>query len=217
MVKDESDRLKLYDAIVHYGLEGEILDLPYPLNAILSQMISSIGRAQEKYDALVEQGKRGGRPRKWVDRKEAEESFARLGSWKAVADDLNVDAKTLRKARTAWEERDKGKKGKREKPTVSPFIPEGKNGKTYNIIKDISLREREISNLSLSLLERKEIDKDGERESEPPAPNGAARPLPKKEELRWGEDGYRFEKGGVIYEMRNRKVYEVGRKPDKAE
>ena len=62
----------------------------------------SADSAAARYDKAVENGNKGGRPRRWVDQKEAELAFEKLGSWTKVAEELDVSRETLRKARIAW-------------------------------------------------------------------------------------------------------------------
>lgn len=62
-----------------------------------------VDKSATRYDAAKKNGEKGGRPRKWIDREEAEALYAELGSWPKVADALNVDRSTLWKARKAWE------------------------------------------------------------------------------------------------------------------
>lgn len=138
MVQGEADRLQLYEALIHYGLEEEIPELKYPLNAILNQIIASIKSAQEKHDKSVADGAKGGRPRKWVDQAEAEEAYQRLGSWDAVADELAVDPKTLRKARAAWAERGKAKREKRKNLNVNGNENANGNGNSHSIQETVS-------------------------------------------------------------------------------
>jgi len=98
------DRLKAYELLVRCALLDESPDaLPYPFDAIIGQMLASVDAAQRRYDASVEHGKKGGRPRRWIEREEAERLYSELGTWDAVSDALDVDPKTLRKARSAWE------------------------------------------------------------------------------------------------------------------
>ena len=66
----------------------------------------SCDSAAARYEKAVEDGKKGGRPPKWIDRKEAEALFAELGNWKTVAKRMDVDPNTLRKARYAWSKDD---------------------------------------------------------------------------------------------------------------
>lgn len=99
-----SDRLTAYECLIACALGDRSVDsLPYPLNAIIGQMLENVDAAKKRYDSAVENGKKGGRPRKWIDQEEAEALYAKLGSWPKVADALDVDRSTLWKARKAWE------------------------------------------------------------------------------------------------------------------
>ena len=68
-----------------------------------------VDKSATRYDAAKKNGEKGGRPRKWIDQTEAEMLYSELGSWDKVADELDVDRKTLRRARVAWQ---RGKTGK---------------------------------------------------------------------------------------------------------
>ena len=99
---DEHNRAKLYDAIADYALDGIEPDLSGTIGAIFEMARRNIEEANTRYDKSIEAGKQGGRPRKWVDREEAERLYAELKSWDKVADELGVARETLRKARAVW-------------------------------------------------------------------------------------------------------------------
>lgn len=61
-----------------------------------------IDKSVERYNANKENGQKGGRPKKWIDREEAKKLYAELKSWDKVSEALNVDRVTLWKARKAW-------------------------------------------------------------------------------------------------------------------
>lgn len=111
------DRLTAYESLIACALGDKALDaLPYPLDAIIGQMLTNVDAARKRYDAATENGKKGGRPRRWVDQTEAEMLYSELGSWDKVAEELDVDRKTLRHARAAWE---RGKTGKNPNVNVN--------------------------------------------------------------------------------------------------
>lgn len=114
LVPDEEERAKLRKAIIEYGLYGTEPQFGYPLIATFTPIKGAIDRAAERFDRSVENGKKGGRPSKWIEREEAERLYKELGTWNAVAEALGVDEDTLRKARFAWERSGSG--GKTEKP-----------------------------------------------------------------------------------------------------
>ena len=99
---DEHNRAILYDAIADYALDGIEPDLSGTIGAIFEMARRNIEEANTRYDKSIEAGKQGGRPRKWVDREEAERLYAELKSWDKVADKLGVARETLRKARAVW-------------------------------------------------------------------------------------------------------------------
>lgn len=59
LIEDEHDRMRLYEGLIHFGLEGEKPELPYPLNAILEQMTASVKAASDRYAAAKENGEKG--------------------------------------------------------------------------------------------------------------------------------------------------------------
>ena len=109
----------------------------------LEQTITSIDAAKGRREKNQEDGSKGGRPAIRFERELIEQKKQELKTWKAVAEFLGIDEKTLRKIRNNWEEE------KPEKPEipvntgknlfpVSPILDEennetgktdGKNGK----------------------------------------------------------------------------------------
>ena len=61
---DDSDRLQMYDAIVRYGLYGEILDLDPIPKAMFALVKPNIDASQNRYRAAKANGSKGGRPSK---------------------------------------------------------------------------------------------------------------------------------------------------------
>ena len=47
-------------------------DIPFPASAVAVQALASVESAKLRYGKAVSDGKKGGRPRKWIDRAEAE-------------------------------------------------------------------------------------------------------------------------------------------------
>ena len=62
MIPDAEDKITLLNALIEYGLNSTEPDLQYPLSAMFKQMTSSIAGAQRRYQANVENGKKGGNP-----------------------------------------------------------------------------------------------------------------------------------------------------------
>ena len=131
-------------AVVEYGL----YDIVPPKDDEvwmygLEQTITSIDAAKGRREKNQEDGSKGGRPAIRFERELIEQKKRELKTWKAVAEFLGIDEKTLRKIRSNWEEE------KPEKPEipvntgknlfpVSPILDEennetgktdGKNGK----------------------------------------------------------------------------------------
>ena len=103
----------------------------------LEQTITSIDAAKGRREKNQEDGSKGGRPAIRFERELIEQKKQELKTWKAVAEFLGIDEKTLRKIRSNWEEE------KTEKPEipvntgknlfpVSPILDEenNKTGKT---------------------------------------------------------------------------------------
>lgn len=62
---DESMQLEVYKVLAEYGLTGEMGDDLSPIaKALLTAMIPTIDNANKRYVASVENGKKGGRPKK---------------------------------------------------------------------------------------------------------------------------------------------------------
>ena len=112
----------------------------------LEQTITSIDAAKGRREKNQEDGSKGGRPAIRFERELIEQKKRELKTWKAVAEFLGIDEKTLRKIRSNWEEEKPEKPEKREIPVntgknlfpVSPILDEennetgktdGKNGK----------------------------------------------------------------------------------------
>ena len=103
----------------------------------LEQTITSIDAAKGRREKNQEDGSKGGRPAIRFERELIEQKKQELKTWKAVAEFLGIDEKTLRKIRSNWEEE---KPEKPEKPVntgknlfpVSPILDEenNKTGKT---------------------------------------------------------------------------------------
>lgn len=99
----EDIQLEAYKALIACGLGEKIPDdYECPINAVLEAMMPNIEAAHDRYEKAVSDGEKGGRPKKWIDREEAEKLYAELKSWDKVADELDVSRETLRKARLAW-------------------------------------------------------------------------------------------------------------------
>lgn len=61
---DSNIKLEIYDAICSYSLNGEVIELSPVATAIFTLIKPNIDNATKRYDASVENGKKGGRPRK---------------------------------------------------------------------------------------------------------------------------------------------------------
>ena len=114
LIPSPEDRLKMYETVCRYGLNGERPELEYPLDAIFVQMQTTCDYATRRYEeakhggakgarSRARSGKVGGRPKVDIDRQEASELYARLGSWKKVAEEMNVTIDALKRRKREWE------------------------------------------------------------------------------------------------------------------
>ena len=87
-------------------------DIPFPASAIAVQALASVESAKRRYDQSVKDGGKGGRPQKIVLEEEAMPLFEKYHNCGKVAEELDVDADTLRKYRYAWMKKNR----KTEKP-----------------------------------------------------------------------------------------------------
>jgi len=65
-IKDlpDVDRLQIYDAIVRYGLYGEIIEMSPMIKSMFTLIKPNIDSSQNRYRAAKENGSLGGRPKK---------------------------------------------------------------------------------------------------------------------------------------------------------
>ena len=88
------------EAIMEYGLYGVVPDEESDVWLYgFEQSITSIQRAKDRYIASVENGRKGGRPPKNLDKDEVLQKKEELKTWKAVAKFYNISEDTLRKLR----------------------------------------------------------------------------------------------------------------------
>ena len=92
------------EAIMEYGLYGVVPDEESDVWLYgFEQSITSIQRAKDRYIAAVENGSKGGRPPKNLNKDEVLQKKEELKTWKAVAKFYNISEDTLRKLRNTWE------------------------------------------------------------------------------------------------------------------
>lgn len=96
MIPDAEDKITLLNALIEYGLNGTEPDLQYPLSAMFKQMTSSIAGAQKRYQASVENGKKGGRP-KTVDEYKIRELKEQGLTDKQIAEELKCSISSVEK------------------------------------------------------------------------------------------------------------------------
>lgn len=114
-------------------------NVPYPYGAAIIQMLASVKAAKDRHEKAVENGvkggEKGGRPKKWIEREEADALYAELKNWRAVADALDVDEDTLRKLRYAWDQKaEKPKNRKNPNVNVNDNVNDNVNVNVNDII-----------------------------------------------------------------------------------
>lgn len=86
--------------LVECGLgRRSVESLPYPSNAIVRPMITNVEYAERRYYAAHLNGEKGGRPKLEVDLELAQRLYVETGSWKAVAEKMDISEATLFRAR----------------------------------------------------------------------------------------------------------------------
>ena len=145
----EQVRLSLFTELCNCGLERKKLsEVEYPVCLFVTQAMANVERSNKRYEQAVENGKQGGRPKKWIDQTEAEKLFSELGSWNAVAEKLDVSPNTLYKARSIWEERKnlKNLKNLNVNYNVNDNDNVNDNEKIYKDFSQLSLSKNLIEN-----------------------------------------------------------------------
>ena len=61
---EDKERLGAYDAIIRYGLYGEVVEMNSSIRALFTLIRPVIDSSQNRYKASVENGRKGGRPPK---------------------------------------------------------------------------------------------------------------------------------------------------------
>lgn len=90
------ERLAAYDAIVKYGLFGEVVsDLPPAVKAILVLIIPVIDSSRNRYAAAIRNGGKGGRPRKNQNKNQSENQNQNQD--KDMEKDIDIDSDKERK------------------------------------------------------------------------------------------------------------------------
>ena len=93
-----------YKAVIDFGLYGVVPDESEEVWLYgLEQAITSISAAKDRYNAAIENGKKGGRPVVELKEKAVLKKKEELGTWKAVASYYGVTEQTLRNKRAEWE------------------------------------------------------------------------------------------------------------------
>ena len=143
----EQVRLSLFTELCNCGLERKKLsEVEYPVCLFVTQAMANVERSNKRYEQAVENGKQGGRPKKWIDQTEAEKLFSELGSWNAVAEKLDVSPNTLYKARSIWEERKNLKNLKNLNVNYNVNDNANDNEKIYKDFSQLSLSKNLIEN-----------------------------------------------------------------------
>ena len=115
------DRLRMYDAICAYGLDGEQPELEYPLDAIFVQMQMTCDYSTQRYEqskhggakgarSRAKSGNVGGRPKTEIDKQKVEEAYNRLKNWNAVAKEFGISRATLFREKKKWDSKTESQK-----------------------------------------------------------------------------------------------------------
>ena len=148
--------IRVSKAFIRKGLYGTEPDLSPLENALINQMFVNVQAAKDRYGRSKENGAKGGRPRKWIDQEEAEALFKEHGNWKAVAEALDVDEDTLRKARTAWSKKAEKPKNLTDTVTDTVTVTDTDTDTVTSIYKNINSRSRRGASEAPSLPALKE-------------------------------------------------------------
>lgn len=115
------------EAIMEYGLYGVVPDEESEVWLYgFEQSTTSIQRAKDRYAAAVENGSKGGRPPKNLNKDEVLQKKEELKTWKAVAKFYGIDEDTLRKIRKSWET-EKAEKPKNLNDNVNVNVNDNEN------------------------------------------------------------------------------------------
>lgn len=129
------------EAIMEYGLYGVVPDEESDVWLYgFEQSITSIQRAKDRYIASVENGRKGGRPSKNLNKDEVLQKKEELKTWKAVAKFYSIDEDTLRKIRKSWET-EKAEKPKNLNDNDNDNINDNGNG---NVLPNQENEEEEM-------------------------------------------------------------------------
>lgn len=119
---DDSMQLEVYQALVDYGLNGVMRDDLSPITkALLTAMIPTIDNANKRYIASVENGKKGGRPKKNKEVK---------------TEEIEPDVENLEKPNQNL----KKPSNNLEKPNPNPYVSVSD---TDTMIKDKKIKEKD--------------------------------------------------------------------------
>ena len=126
---DESMQLEVYKALAEYGLTGEMRDDLSPITkALLTAMIPTIDNANKRYVASVENGKKGGRPKK--DKEVVQE----------IKENLEEPRHNLEKPKQNLKEPSRNLKEPNPNPYVSVSVSVSD---TDTLIKDKKIKEKD--------------------------------------------------------------------------
>ena len=162
LIEDENDRMRLYEGLIHFGLEGEKPELPYPLNAILEQMTASVKAASDRYAAAKENGEKGGRPKKFIPPEEWQ-AYRREHTQQETAEHFGISVRTLQN----WEQA-------------------AKTGKNLNI------NSNDNKNLNVNSNSNSNYQNKNNKASRPEERKGAPAPRPGTPGYEWVRDGVRY-------------------------
>lgn len=109
----DEERLQAYDAIVRYGLYGEITEMTPVMKALFSLIKPNIDASQRRYRAAKENGGKGGRPTK--NQTENQKQNQKQNQTENQDIDYDIDSDF-----DSDKERERESRGETAKPGLSP-------------------------------------------------------------------------------------------------
>ena len=156
---DESMQLEVYQALAEYGLTGEIRDNLSPITkALLTAMIPTIDNANKRYVASVENGKKGGRPKK-----NKENPAAKNENLEKPSNNLDEPRINLTKPNNNLEKPSNNPRLQSGKPNHNPYVSESVYDSDTMIkdkkrkIKDKTVVQAQQMNYITEILLKKEL------------------------------------------------------------
>lgn len=88
-LETDREKVELLNAICTYEFTGEVIEMSYACRVVFKVIKKSLDSATTRYVASVENGKKGGRPKKNKNLGEPNETYNNLGEPRRTQDNLN--------------------------------------------------------------------------------------------------------------------------------